>query len=360
MASKMPIRMPNDILVLYIGIKEAYSMESLPLERISETIPDSPTAKQILAMCQRAFGPSVGVASARELGGGTFNTTFLITLDDQQVILRIAPPPTADLLWNERWLMRREQQIQPFFAALAPLMPRTLMADFTHELIDRDYMFQTFLAGERWDTVADEFTLDEQLRLWEQFGSITKAIHSTAGTTFGGPYPSVEFSTWSQTILDRLECAITAMIEAQLDVRDIQSVLEIVRSRTALLDAIRQPRLLHGDLWSFNILIERGPDGPAIVGILDADRAWWGDPMADWTMFVLAKGATPETQQFHARFWQAYGQPEPTPGTAFRNAVYEALNVGTALAWAARHDDTDTVRRGKRDLRAVAATLPTL
>jgi hypothetical protein len=124
-------------------------VEFLPLERLPDGMPHSPTANQILAMSQRAFGPSVSVASARELSGGTFNTTFLITLNNQQVILRIAPSPTADLLWNEQWLMRREQQIQPFFAALAPLMPRTLMADFTRQLIDRDYIFQTFLADAR-------------------------------------------------------------------------------------------------------------------------------------------------------------------------------------------------------------------
>ena len=335
-------------------------MEFLPIERLSEAMPLVPTANQILAMCQRAFGPSVGVRSARELSGGTFNTTFLIALDDQQMILRIAPPQTADLTWNERWLMRREQQVQPFFAALAPLMPRILMADFTHQLIDRDYMFQTFLAGERWDMIEDTFTSEQQLRLWEQFGSITKTIHSTAGTTFGGPYPAAEFPTWSQAIIGRIECATQAMVEAQLDVSDIRSVLAIVRSRTALLDTIQQPRLLHGDLWLFNILVERGPDGPSIAGVLDADRAWWGDPMADWTMFVLAKGAVPETQRFHSRFWQAYGQPEPTPETAFRNAVYEAMHVGTALVWATRHDDRDTVQRGKRDLRTVATTLPTL
>ena len=238
-------------------------MEFHPLERISEVIPHSPTPNQILAMCQRAFGPSVGVRSAREIGGGTFNTTFLITLDDQPMILRIAPAPTADLTWNERWLMRRELQIQPFFAALAALMPRTLMADFTHQLIDRDYMFQSFLAGERWDTIADEFTPDEQLLLWEQFGNITKTIHSTAGTTFGGPYPAPEFPTWSQTIINRLECATQAMIEAQLDVRDILSVLQIVRSRITLLDAIGQPRLLHGDLWLFNIWSRVVPMGHA-------------------------------------------------------------------------------------------------
>jgi aminoglycoside phosphotransferase (APT) family kinase protein len=332
-------------------------MEFLSLEQLPKSMPHSPTANQIMAMCQRAFGPSVRVASARELSGGTFNTTFLIALYDQQLILRIAPPSTADLAWDEQWLMRREQQIQPFFAALGPLMPRTLLADFTHQLIDRDYIFQTCLAGNRWDEIAEVFTPDEELRLWEQFGNITRTIHSTVGTAFGGPYPAPEFPTWSQTILYRLERATQAMSKAQLDLTDILSVLAIVRSQTARLDAIQQPRLLHGDLWLFNILVSREVDGPAITGVLDADRAWWGDPLADWTMFVLAKAAGPETHQFHARFWQAYGELEQTPEVAFRQAVYEAMHIGTALAWASRHDDTDTMQRGKQDLATVTKTL---
>jgi aminoglycoside phosphotransferase (APT) family kinase protein len=332
-------------------------VEFLPLERLTKGMPLSPTANQIVAMCQRAFGPSVHISSARQLSGGTFNTTFLIILNDQQVILRIAPPPTAQLLWTEQWLMRREHHIQPFFAALSPLVPRTLLADFTHQLIDRDYIFQTWLAGDRWDEIAGRLTPDEALRLWEQFGHVTKTIHSTVGTTFGGPYPMPEFPSWSQTILYHLEAAAQAMTDAQLDMTELRSVVAIVQSHTATLDAVAQSRLLHGDLWLFNILVKRDSDGLTISGVLDTDRAWWGDPLADWTMFVLAMGTRPETQRFHARFWQAYGTVEQTPETAFRQAVYEAMHIGTALVWASQHDDVDTVERGKRDLRAVVERL---
>lgn len=76
-------------------------MEFLPLEHRPANMAPPPTVNLIVAMCQRAFGTSVTVVSARELGGGTFNTTFLITFDDQQVILRIAPAPTANLMWND-------------------------------------------------------------------------------------------------------------------------------------------------------------------------------------------------------------------------------------------------------------------
>jgi aminoglycoside phosphotransferase (APT) family kinase protein len=336
---------------------EAHIVQFLPLHPLAESLPHSPTPNQIVAMCQRAFGLSVRVVSARELSGGTFNSTFLITLNDQQVILRIAPPPTADLLWHEQWLMRREQHIQPFFAALASLMARTLLADFTHQLIDRDYVFQSYLAGDRWDAITEAFSLDEELRLWEQFGRITKTIHNTVGTTFGGPYPAPEFATWSETVRYRLEHAIQALVEAQLDVSDLRSVVAIVRNQTARLDAIEQPHLLHGDLWLFNLLVTRDVDGPTISGVLDADRAWWGDPLADWTMFVLAMAAAPETHHVHARFWQAYGEVEQTPEVTFRQAVYEAMHVGAALVWASHHDDADTVQRGKRDLGAIVKRL---
>lgn len=332
-------------------------MEFIPLDRPS-TAHLPVTADQILSMCQRAFGSSLQVVSARELGGGTFNTTFLVTLADQQAILRVAPPPTAEVAWHEQQLMRREQNIQPFFAAVAQLMPRTLMADFTHQVIGRDYVFQTFMAGERWDDIAESFAGAEATQLWEQFGRIAKSIHSTVGTTFGGPYPMAEFKTWSQTILDRFERAIQAMAAVGLDLTDIETVMTIVRDQTAMLDVFRQPRLLHGDLWLFNILIERNPAGPNIVGILDADRAWWGDPLADWTMFVLAKSASRETQPFHEAFWRSYGQDEELPGTEFRKVVYEAMHVGIALEWAIRNHDDDTVKRGKNDLHVVAANLP--
>ena len=337
-------------------------MEFTPIDRPSGENPNPVTVAQILAMCQRAFGSGTQVVSARELLGGTFNRVFFVTLPDQQVILRIAPHPAKELVWHEQHLIRREHHILPFFAAAAHLMPRTLMTDFTRQVIDCDYVFQSFIAGERWEDVDESLTAEESALLWEQFGQITRTIHDTVGTTFGGPYPMAEFRTWSETILYRFERVMQAMTEAQLDMTDMQSVFAAVQNHTALLDTVRQSHLLHGDLWLFNILIQRGSPGaaPKIVGILDADRAWWGDPLADWTMFVLAKSASPETESLHDSFWRGYGEIEPTPGLEFRKAVYEAMHVGTALEWAIRNQDDDTVKRGRQDLKAVAASLPDL
>jgi hypothetical protein len=58
-------------------------------------------------------------------------------------------------------------------------------------------------------------------------------------------------------------------------------------------------------------------------------RASWGDPLADWTFFLLSRRASPQEQ---ALFWQAYGQPESGPGEMFRAQVYQGLHRGQNLA----------------------------
>jgi len=71
-------------------------------------------------MCRRGFGSEVKIESVRELGGGTFNETYLAELAGQtKVTLRVAPPPHASVYWHDVALMRREHHIVPFSASIA-------------------------------------------------------------------------------------------------------------------------------------------------------------------------------------------------------------------------------------------------
>ena len=322
-----------------------------PMEKASQ----SPTTEQIISMCERAFGSGFSIGSIQELGGGTFNTTYRITFTGQhKVILRVSPLQTADTAWEDAFLMRSEHALQPFFAPVAALMPKTLLVDFTHQLIDRDYMFQSFIEGERWDDVWDELTPEENNILWDQFGEIMKWIHEVRGDFFGLPRPGFQFGSWSETVIDRMERTRRAAQDLDIEITDLTRILEMIRAQPQRLDEVRVPRLLHGDLWLFNLLVRRGERGPAIVGVLDADRGWWGDPLADWTMFILAHA---EPEEGHSRFWQAYGQPEDAQGARFRKTVYDGMHAGTALVWSVLHDDKGTVEKAYGTLREVAEAL---
>src|SRR5207253_2890321 len=119
-------------------------------------------------------------------------------------------------------LMRREVAIQPFFSSIHHLMPKILTVDFTHQVIDRDTMFQTFIEGERWDTLEDKLLPAENLALWQQFGRIIKTIHATPGETFGWPDPGQRFASWRATVLYRFERTAQAMIANYLDITHFQ------------------------------------------------------------------------------------------------------------------------------------------
>ena len=45
--------------------------------------------------------------------------------------------------------------------------------------------------------------------------------------------------------------------------------------------------LVHFDLWDGNILVESDPAGHRIGALIDAERAFWGDPLAEFVSLAL-------------------------------------------------------------------------
>jgi aminoglycoside phosphotransferase (APT) family kinase protein len=45
--------------------------------------------------------------------------------------------------------------------------------------------------------------------------------------------------------------------------------------------------LVHFDLWDGNILVESGPARHRIGALIDAERAFWGDPLAEFVSLAL-------------------------------------------------------------------------
>jgi len=312
----------------------------------------------IVALCRRAFGYGTRVESARELGGGEYNTTYLVRMAGMEsVILRVAPPPGARLFGDERDLMRKEQAIQPYFAPIATLMPRTLLVDFTRQLIDRDYMFQTYMRGERWLEVEHELTPAEDEALWRQFARIARGIHDVEGERFGYPYPGPRFPSWSLTVLDIVERVASDLEGVGLDTTDILAVRRVVAENRGVFDEITRPRLTHGDLWPFNMLIERGPDGAAIVAVIDADRAWWCDPMADWIAHLFKIKTSPRMSRNRAIYWDEYGPCPHGPAAGLRALVYDGMYTGGILASATQRNHTKTEAEARDRLRDVVASL---
>ncbi len=220
--------------------------------------------------------------------------------------------------------MRNEHASVPYLAPIAALMPSTLAADFTHQIIGRDYLFQTLLDGISAPDGLAAYPRPEWAPFFRQLGTITRRIHAVRGESFGwvaGP----RFARWRDAYTNSLADLAAALDDAGLDASDIREAATTASLQSEIFDEITEPRLLHGDLWTANIMISPGAAEPAITGICDCDRASWGDPAADWSIYRARQ--RPGTER--DAFWDTYGTLPATASAAQRARFYQVLHVGT-------------------------------
>jgi aminoglycoside phosphotransferase (APT) family kinase protein len=305
----------------------------------------SVTGDDIAAMCRHAFGDATTVDGIAEIGLGTYNSTFWVDVRDRgPAIVRIAPADEPGVTRP----MRNGYAAAPYFSTLGPLVPRTLFVDFTRQLIDRDYLIQEVLRGVPAAGRLESYR--NRQPYYRQLGAITRTLHAVPGPWFG-PAAGPGFATWSDALADEFDSAADAYRHGGLDPHDVQLVRTALDRHRDALDAITEPRLLHGDLWRLNILLDPDAAEPAIVGIVDFDGAWWGDPYADWTIHQVRMRAGTEADAF----WESYGSSPPSP---IRELFYEARGiVGARLDIHRRGIDIGTVPPIHWSLAAVAARL---
>jgi aminoglycoside phosphotransferase (APT) family kinase protein len=287
----------------------------VPFEQFKQEV----GADLIAAMCRRAFGAGVRVGAVSELGLGSYNTTYRVDVDGTPVILRVAPEPARQYR-SERELMRNEHLSQPYLAPVASLLPRTLAADFTHQLVGRDYLFQSLLPGLPGPEGLPRYPPDRRAPYFRQLGAITRAIHDVRGPGFG-PVNGPPHPRWSDALIDAFGTAADDIERQGLAAGDVRELAALADRDRDLLDEITEPRLLHGDLWTVNVMMEPAAPEPTITGILDCDRTWWGDPAADWTIHMVAR------KPDRTPFWDTYGHPDRTPDAARRQLYYRARHT---------------------------------
>jgi aminoglycoside phosphotransferase (APT) family kinase protein len=298
-------------------------MEFRPIERADDAFQQSVTADKVAAMCRRAFGPNVRVRSAVELGNGMYNNTYRVDIgQDRPVILRVAPEPEHQYR-IERGLMRNEYASVPYLAPIAPMIPRTLAADFTHEIIGRDYLFQTMLDGVSGPEGIGRYPRAAWTSFFRQMGTIARGVHAVRGQRFG-PVTGLGFGTWGEAVTAFFADLAADLDDAGLDSSDVREMMAVAEKYQPVLNEVTEPRLLHGDLWTVNVMMASDAPEPTITGVFDNDRTSWGDPESDWTIFMAAK--KPGTER--DAFWETYGPRPSTPSAARRSLIYLAKHIG--------------------------------
>jgi Ser/Thr protein kinase RdoA (MazF antagonist) len=229
------------------------------------------------ALARRALG--AGVTASTELTDGFANAVWRLALDDgREVVLKLSPPPELEQLSYERNLLRMEAEANGLAAAAGVPVPTLLGAMFDDPVLGGDHLLFGALEGVSWNTVkpAEEDSLRREL------GRHLARLHTVTGDVFGYPYAGITGATWREAYL-AMACALLADVDRYptplpLPAAEIGAVLT---AASPVLDEVVTPRLVHFDVWAGNVFLDLTAT-PRIQAIIDHERAFWGDPLAEF------------------------------------------------------------------------------
>jgi aminoglycoside phosphotransferase (APT) family kinase protein len=272
----------------------------------------------------------VGCRVETELTDGWFNTAYRVLLDDDRpAVVKLAPPADVEVLRYERGILTTEAMVYRRIAALPGGGVPT--PELLHE--GEEFIVLSLIEGEPWDKADDRLPAAAKTELRRELGSITARLHTLAPEDgrFGYPaaHSALSASDW--------RTAFTAMTEALLDDAERwraplgvspAEIRRLVGEGAPTLDEITEPRLVHFDLWPGNIFVDpgSGPTGDGrrvrVTGLIDHERAFWGDPAAELISLAFGGDAGPDSDLV-AGYTKAGGTLDFGPAFRHRLALYD-------------------------------------
>jgi aminoglycoside phosphotransferase (APT) family kinase protein len=321
------------------------------IDRAADAFQQPIDAEVIIALCRRAFGADADVREVVELPWGSYNNAYRVVFAaGAPVVLRVAPEPARQFA-VERGMLRNEYAAAPYLAPIADVLPRPLFADFTHQLLPRDYLFQSLLRGLPAPEGMRRYPRPQWASFFGQIGALARQLHDVRGPGFG-PIAGPWFDTWTESLVDYFACAATDIDRSGYDADDVREMADICRASRDELDPGTEPRLLHGDGWTANFLVDPETPELTVTGACDWDRARWGDPLSD---FAIQRALQrPGTER--DTFWVGYGNPRPSVDGR-RQLIYQARFVVELRLDYIRSRQADKIAASHDELTALCGRL---
>ena len=249
---------------------------------------------------------------------GRFNTSYLIEGGPVSLVLRIAPPDDRlRMLFYEHRMMRQEPGLHRLLLEQTDVpVPAIVAHDFGHAKIDRDYLLvERFpgaplsqLHGHGPGQIAD---------LLRDVGRCLRQVHVISGDRYGyvgdrrpmepqADWPSAFRTMWHNMLDDIERCGGYSPAEATEMRRRLDRHMRVF-------DRPVSASLLHMDVWAENILAD---DRGGLTGLIDWDRALWGDPEIEFAVLDYCGISEPP-------FWEGYGiQRDQSAEARIRRVFY--------------------------------------
>jgi aminoglycoside phosphotransferase (APT) family kinase protein len=269
----------------------------------------------ILSACLRPYLPDVdGTPVFKPIQTGKFNTSYFVHLNGREFVLRIAPSKDAVFVFYERDMMLQEPGIHKLLLQETTVPVADIIAfDDSHNVIKRNFIIMERLPGQP----LSESLFVDQNRVFQQVGEALAQTHRLTAEQYGylGEHaPMLPQSTWIEAfqVMWRNLIEDVAAVGYYSD-EECSRLLDLLEKHLPLFDRKVPASLLHMDVWGQNILIDHSGN---LTGLVDWDRALWGDPEIEFTVLDYC-GVS------HPAFWEGYSQERDYSKAAqVRNLFY--------------------------------------
>jgi aminoglycoside phosphotransferase (APT) family kinase protein len=243
------------------------------------------------AITADAFGAQARIRAFHELTDGFFNAAYAIDLaDGMRCVLKVAPPESVTVLRYERDIMYAEVEVMRLVRRRTSMpVPEVYHFDTSRRLLGSPFMLMEFLPGTPLDKLRPSLSPDQRRSIDRETGAYLRQMNEIAGPSFGYSAPSAaRHQSWDAAFLSMLDGVLAdgeamrvalPLPYAELRRRAARHVADLAEVST--------PQLLHWDLWDGNIFVD--PATGRISGVIDFERALWGDPLMEFQFRTLAE-----------------------------------------------------------------------
>ncbi len=278
-----------------------------------------PPIEALVSCIERHRPDAKGEISLAPIPTGKFNDSFFVLAGNQELVLRVAPTEDSVFVFNERNMMHQEPSIHKLLRTETTVPVAEVYAfDYSHADIDRDFLLLERLPGL---PMCDLGKLDEDAVL-RQVGESLAQVHGLRAEKYGylGEHSVMDpQSSW----VDAFQVMWTKLVDDVMaagyyDESEKSLMLKTLDRYVRIFDRPVPSCLLHMDVWAQNIMVDRGSK---LTGLLDWDRALWGDPEIEFAVLDYCGVSVPA-------FWEGYGQErEESPEAEIRNIFYLLYEV---------------------------------
>lgn len=312
------------------------------------------TREQLEGCSLRYLGEPL--VDAHPLSGGLFNTTYRLETATRSAILRLGPVNRHLLQPYERKLMEAEALVLGELRKRNFPSSHVIALDLSREYLDRDVMVVDALPGFSASTM--EWNKEQDAKLCRETGALLRRFHEITAADIlpdekkpfgrlGNVLAGFGGASWAEAIAIEVGqwCAL-ARTHALAEEAFITRVENVFSRHEALFQEIREAKLVHGDLWLGNLLVDTQRE---LIAVIDGDRAVLGD--GQWE-FATGWMTMPE-------LCRGYGlAPDTRPESVLRRRFYKLLmNLEDVFVLRCQYNKPEMARQVLEDAAKELAAL---